>query len=141
MMEKKLKLEVITPYGELINEEVDEVHTTGAEGDFGVFPGHCAFMTALRIGSLSYKKDGQTQYVFINRGYCEVLNDRVLVLVGSAERVEEIDVERAKAALARAEERLRRAAAGEVDIDHARAQAALERATIRIQLATKLIPR
>ena len=140
-MDNKLNLEVITPYGEVINEEVDEVYTTGVEGDFGVFPGHCAFMTALRIGSLSYKKDGQMHYLFINRGYCEVLNDRVLVLVGSAERIEEIDVERAKAALARAEERLRRVQAGETDIDLARAQAALERATIRIQLATKLIPR
>lgn len=77
----------------------------------------------------------------MNKGYCEVLNDRVLVLVGSAERIEEIDVERAKAAMARAEERIRRAQAGETDIDLARAQAALERATIRIQLATKLIPR
>ncbi|MCS7214711.1 MAG: F0F1 ATP synthase subunit epsilon [Thermodesulfovibrio sp.] len=140
-MENKLKLEVITPYGEVLNEEVDEVYTTGAEGDFGVFPGHCAFMTAIRIGSLSYKKNGQMNYLFVNRGYCEVLNDRVLVLVGSAERVEEIDIERAKAALARAEERIRRAEAGEPDIDYARAQAALERATIRIQLATKLIPK
>jgi|YNPMSStandDraft_1061717.scaffolds.fasta_scaffold01233_12 F-type H+-transporting ATPase subunit epsilon len=140
-MADKLKLEVITPYGELINEEVDEVYTTGAEGDFGVFPGHCAFMTALRVGSLSYKKQGQMHYLFINRGYCEVLNDRVLILVGSAEKVEEIDIERAKAALARAEERIRKAQAGETDIDMARAQAALERATIRIQLATKLIPR
>ena len=138
-MDNKLKLEVITPYGELINEEVDEVYATGAEGDFGVFPGHCAFMTALRIGSLSYKKDGQTHYIFINRGYCEVLNDRVLVLVGSAERIEEIDIERAKAALARAEERLRRAQAGEPDIDVERAQAALLRATTRIQLATRLV--
>ncbi|MGB9710391.1 MAG: F0F1 ATP synthase subunit epsilon [Thermodesulfovibrio sp.] len=140
-MADKLKLEVITPYGEVVNEEVDEVYTTGAEGDFGVLPGHCPFMTAIRIGSLSYKKDGQMHYLFVNRGYCEVLNDRVLVLVGSAERVEEIDIERAKAALARAEERIRKAQAGETDIDLARAQAALERATIRIQLATKLIPR
>lgn len=140
-MADKLKLEVITPYGEVINEEVDEVYATGAEGDFGVMPGHCPFMTAIRIGSLSYKKDGQMHYLFVNRGYCEVLNDRVLVLVGSAERVEEIDIERAKRALARAEERIRRAQAGETDIDLARAQAALERATIRIQLATKLIPR
>ncbi|MEN2993858.1 MAG: F0F1 ATP synthase subunit epsilon [Thermodesulfovibrio sp.] len=140
-MQNKLKLEVITPYGEVINEEVDEVYTTGAEGDFGVLPGHCPFMTAIRIGSLSYKKDGQMHYLFVNRGYCEVLNDRVLVLVGSAERVEDIDIERAKAALARAEERIRRAQAGDTDIDYARAQAALERATIRIQLATKFIPR
>lgn len=55
-MENKLKLEVITPYGELINEDVDEVYTTGAEGDFGVLPGHCPFLTAIRIGSLSYKR-------------------------------------------------------------------------------------
>lgn len=139
-MENKLKLEVITPYGEVINEEVDEVYATGAEGDFGVFPGHCAFMTALKIGILTYKKGNETNYVFINRGYAEVLNDRVLILVGSAEKAEEIDVERAKAAKERAEERLKRAEKGE-EIDAARAQAALERATIRIQLATKLIPK
>ncbi|MEN2985337.1 MAG: ATP synthase delta/epsilon chain alpha-helix domain-containing protein, partial [Thermodesulfovibrionaceae bacterium] len=66
---------------------------------------------------------------------------RVLILVGSAEKAEEIDVERAMAAKARAEERLRRAAEGATDIDFARAQAALERATIRIQIATKLIPK
>jgi len=139
-MENKLKLEVITPYGEVINEEVDEVYATGAEGDFGVFPGHCAFMTALKIGILTYKKGNETNYAFINRGYAEVLNDRVLILVGSAEKAEEIDVERAKAARERAEERLKRAEKGE-EIDAARAQAALERATIRIQLATKFIPK
>lgn len=140
-MEGKLKLEVITPYGEVINEEVDEVYATGAEGDFGVLPGHCAFMTAIKIGLLTYKKDNETHNAFINRGYAEVLNNRVLVLVGSAEKAEEIDVERAKAAMARAQERLRRAAEGAVDIDFARAQAALERATMRIQISTKLLPR
>lgn len=139
-MENKLKLEVITPYGEVINEEVDEVYATGAEGDFGVLPGHCPFMTAIRIGVLTYKKGNETHYAFINRGYAEVLNDRVLLLVGSAEKAEDIDLARAQAAKARAEERLQRAAAGE-DIDFARAQAALERATIRIQIATKLVPR
>lgn len=135
-----VKLEVITPYGEVINEEVDEVYATGAEGDFGVLGGHFPFMTAIKTGVLTYKKGNETRYAFINRGYAEVLNDRVLLLVGSAEKAEEIDLERAKAALARAEERLRRAAAGE-EIDFARAQAALERATTRIQIATKLVPR
>lgn len=135
-----IKLEVITPYGEVINEEVDEVYATGAEGDFGVLTGHFPFMTAIKTGVLTYKKGNETRYAFINRGYAEVLNDRVLLLVGSAEKAEEIDLERAKAALARAEERLRRAAAGE-EIDFARAQAALERATTRIQIATKLVPR
>lgn len=140
-MENKLKLEVITPYGEVISEEVDEVYAPGAEGDFGVLPGHCPFMTALKIGVLTYKKGNETYYAFVNRGYAEVLNDRVLILVGSAEKAEQIDVERAMAAKARAEERLRKAAEGATDIDFARAQAALERATIRIQIATKLIPR
>lgn len=135
-----VKLEVITPYGEIINEEVDEVYATGAEGDFGVLAGHFPFMTAIKTGILTYKKGNETRYAFINRGYAEVLNDRVLLLVGSAEKAEEIDLERAKAALARAEERLRRAAVGE-EIDFARAQAALERATTRIQIATRFIPR
>ncbi len=136
-MENKLRLEIVTPYGQILGEDVDEISTSGSEGDFGVFPGHVNFITMLKIGMLSYRKGNDTKYVFINSGYAEVGPDKVTILADSAEVSEEIDVERAKAAMKRAEERLRQ----QEKIDIARATAALERATIRVQLAEKHVAR
>jgi F-type H+-transporting ATPase subunit epsilon len=136
-MENKLRLEIVTPYGLVLSDDVNEITATGTEGEFGVLPGHVPFVTTLKIGMLTLKKDNKTEYVFVNSGYAEVLPDKVVILADSAERAEDIDVERAKAAMKRAEERLRQAE----KIDFARAMAALERATVRIQIAEKKIPR
>ncbi len=132
-MTNKLILEIVTPYGQVLSEEVDEVSASGTEGDFGVLAGHVPFITTLKIGILSYKKGNETVYVFVNSGYAEVTGEKVIVLADSAEKATDIDVERAKAAMQRAEERLKKAE----DIDFARATASLERATIRIQIATR----
>ncbi|HTZ17071.1 MAG TPA: F0F1 ATP synthase subunit epsilon [Dissulfurispiraceae bacterium] len=136
-MENKLRLEIVTPYGQILGEDVDEISTSGSEGDFGVFPGHVNFITTLKIGMLSYRQGNDTKYVFINSGYAEVGPDKVTILADSAEMSEGIDAERAKAAMKRAEERLRQ----QDKIDIARATSALERATIRVQLAEKRIAR
>ena len=132
-MENKLRLEIVTPYGQILSEDVDEVSTSGTEGDFGVLPGHIPFITTLKIGMLTYKKGNDIGYVFINSGYAEVSADKVIVLADSAEKSEDIDVERAKAAIQRAEERLKKAE----EVDFARATTSLERATIRTQLVQK----
>ncbi|NOZ25439.1 MAG: F0F1 ATP synthase subunit epsilon [Nitrospirae bacterium] len=132
-MADKLTLEIVSPYGPVLKEEVDEVVATGSEGEFGVLPGHVPFVTTLKIGMLVCKKGGTVSYVFVNSGYAEVSDDRVLILADSAERAEDIDVERARNAMRRAEERLRK----QEQIDFARAQAALDRAMIRVQLAEK----
>ncbi|MCC6346276.1 MAG: F0F1 ATP synthase subunit epsilon, partial [Nitrospirales bacterium] len=104
-----------------------------SEGEFGVLPGHVPFITTLTIGTLILRKEGKISYVFVNSGYAEVTSDRVVVLADSAERAEEIDLERAMTAKKRAEERLKQAE----KVDFVRAQAAVERATIRIQIAGK----
>ena len=132
-MENKLKLEIVTPYGLILGDEVDEVTAAGSEGEFGVLPGHVHFITTLKIGMLNYKKGNEVRYVFVNSGYAEVGPDKVTVLADSAEKSEDIDVERAKAAMKRAEERLKKME----EIDFARAESALERAAIRTQLAEK----
>ena len=136
-MENKLRLEIVTPYGLILGEDVDEISTSGSEGDFGVLPGHVNFITTLKIGMLSFRKGNETKFVFINSGYAEVGPDKVTILADSAEISDEIDVERAKAAMKRAEERLKQ----QDKIDVARATAALEKATIRVQLAEKNIAR
>ncbi len=134
-MESKLKLEIVTPYGLILSEDVDEVTCTGSEGDFGVLPGHVPFFTTLKIGMLAYKKGSAIKYVFVNWGYAEVGPDRVMILADSAEKSEDIDVERAKAAMKRAEERLKKAE----DFDFARTSSSLERAVARVQVAEKKV--
>jgi F-type H+-transporting ATPase subunit epsilon len=136
-MENKIKLEIVTPYGLIFGEDVDEITASGTEGEFGVLPGHIPFIATLKIGILTYKKGSNTGYIFVNSGYAEVLPNKVIVLADSAEKAEDIDVERALAAKKRAEERLKEAE----KIDFNRAAASLERASIRIQLAGKRIPR
>ena len=132
-MENSLRLEIVTPYGLIFNGDVDEITATGSEGEFGVLPGHAPFITTLKTGMLACKAGNETMVFFVSGGYAEVANDKVTILADSAERSEEIDVERAKAALKRAEERLKQAE----KIDFTRAMASLERATIRVQLAEK----
>jgi F-type H+-transporting ATPase subunit epsilon len=131
-MAEKLTLDIVTPYGHIFTDEVDEVVASGSEGEFGVLPNHIPFLTTLKIGMLTYKKGSETGYFFVNWGYAEVGPDKVIILADSAERSEDIDVERARA-MKRAEERLKQ---GE-KIDHARATAALERAMTRVQIAEK----
>jgi F-type H+-transporting ATPase subunit epsilon len=132
-MDDKIRLDVVTPYGLVLSEDVDELTATGSEGEFGVLPGHAPFITTLTIGMLVIKKGGKTEYVFVSSGYAEVTFDKVVVLADSAERAEDIDIDRAVKARERAEERLRQAE----KIDFGRATAAIERATIRIQTAEK----
>ena len=132
-MENKIMLEVVSPYGLIVSEEVDEVTAAGSEGEFGVLPGHAPFVTTLKVGMLTYKKGNEVKYVFVNSGYAGVGPKRIFVLADSAEKSEDIDVERAKAAMKRAEERLKKVE----DIDFARAESAVERASARVQIAER----
>src|SRR5919109_2676249 len=134
-MAEKLKVELVTPYKKVLSEEVDEITVTGSLGEFGVLPGHAPFLTSLKIGDLAYKKDGAVQHLALNWGYLEVKDDKAIVLVETAERADEIDMERAKAALGRAEEALKKLTAE--DKDYRVMEAALERASIRMQVAAK----
>ena len=84
---------------------------------------------------LRYKDKGGTErIVFINSGFAEVLPTKVTVLAESADRRRDIDVERARAAMKRAEQRMAEARTKE-EIDARRAQAALQRAVARVKIA------
>jgi len=130
MAEGKILLEIVTPQGLVFSEEVDEVTAAGSEGEFGVLPGHVPFVTTLKIGILTCKKGNESRFFFVNWGYAEVGHEKVMILADSAEKSEEIDLERAIAARKRAEERLKHAE----NVDFARAESALERAVTRAQL-------
>lgn len=98
-----LSLEIITPEKTIVKDEVDVVEATGAEGEFGIMPGHTQFLTTLKIGEIRYKKGSETVYLASSGGFAEVVEDKVTLLVDTAERAPDIDVERAKKAMERAE--------------------------------------
>jgi F-type H+-transporting ATPase subunit epsilon len=132
-MAENIRLEVVTPIKSVVSENAQIVMAPGTMGEFGVLSGHTPFMTTLKVGALKYKDEsGSERFVFVSGGFAEALPDRVTVLAESAERRKDIDVQRAKAAAERAEQRLQ---ASDEDIDFVRAKAALLRAISRLQLA------
>jgi len=134
-MAENIRLEVVTPGKEVVNELAQIVMAPGSSGEFGVLSGHTPFMTSLKTGAIHYRDEsGKDRYVFVSGGFAEALPDKVTVLAESAEKIEDIDPERAKEAMRRAEERLAEGRTKE-KVDIARAKAALERAVVRIKIA------
>jgi F-type H+-transporting ATPase subunit epsilon len=128
-----IELIIVTPQRQLLREKVASVQLPGASGELGILPGHAPLITELGNGELSYQKSGggEPAVLAVLSGFAEVLPDRVTVLAETAERPEEIDVVRAKEALARAEARLK---STDVDVDWDRATVALQRALVRIKV-------
>jgi F-type H+-transporting ATPase subunit epsilon len=127
-------LEIVTPDRALVTAEVDEVQLPGAEGYFGVLPGHTPLLATLQAGEMWYRVGPETRYLAVSSGFVEVLPDRVTVLALGAERAEDIDVPRAEAARQRAEALLARSQA---DVDVERARTALKKSLVRLQVAAR----
>ncbi len=135
MLPEAIELVIVTPQRQLLREKVASVQLPGASGELGILPGHAPLITELGNGELSYRSaSGAEPVVFaVLSGFAEVLPERVTVLAETAERPEEIDVDRAKQALERAEKRLK---STDADVDWDRATVALQRALVRIQVGT-----
>src|SRR5215472_6444099 len=129
----QIQLEVVTPERELVHESTLSVSVPAKNGYLGILPGHAPLLSELQPGELIYTEDHMTHRLSVSWGFIEVLPARVIVLAQTAERAEEIDVERAERARERAEDRLRNVMA--TDIDFERARAALMRALARLQAA------
>ena len=133
-MAENIKLEVVTPEKYVVSEDAQIVMAPGSLGEFGVLSGHTPFLTSLKVGRLHYKDtSGQERELFVSGGFAEALPDRVTVLAESAERRSEIDIDRAKASLERAQKRLAEEKAENMNFE--RARAAMYRALERIKLA------
>jgi F-type H+-transporting ATPase subunit epsilon len=136
LLPTELRLDIVTPDRLVAHDAVSAVTIPGKNGYLGILPGHAPLLTELVPGELVYMRDGIKHLVVVNWGFAEVLPSRVIVLVQSAERAEEIDVERAERAKKRAEERLKRFSDPQVDL--ARAQQAFRRAVARLETARPL---
>jgi F-type H+-transporting ATPase subunit epsilon len=132
--ENTIDLIIVTPERSVVHEEVDELEIPGADGYFGVLPGHAPLFSELKVGEVAYRKGDRWFFLAVAWGFVEVLPHQVRILAETAERAHEIDVERAMRAKQRAEELIAR---GGEDVDYNLALVALERALVRIQVGRK----
>ena len=135
MAENKLKISIVTPERLVLNEEVDQVNAPGVEGDLGILYDHAPLLTTMRAGRFSYEllgeKGRETINMIVSGGYLEVTDNRVIVLAETVEFLDEIDKERAKNSLVKAEEAL--ANTDLSDDEFADAQDRLFRAIARLE--------
>lgn len=129
-----IQLEIVTPEQRIYSGSVDSVKVPGTEGSFGVLPRHVPMLAGVAVGAISFKEPGGgDQYASTSGGFVEVDGQSVTVLAETAELAGQIDVDRARAARQRAEDRLNRA--HEEDVDRIRAEASFSRALNRLKLA------
>ena len=128
-----LHVEIVTPFGVSYQADVESCHIPGALGQFHVLKNHAAMLSLVNIGPIKIKeKTGSTKFLATSGGFCEIDKNEVRIIVESAELSDKINVDRAKEARDRAEKRLEQKLD---DIDLDRAQLALARAFNRLKVA------
>ena len=133
-MPDTFQLEIVTPEKLVVKDVAQEMQIPGKNGYLGILPGHAPLITELAVGEITYRNNGATHYLSVAWGFAEVLPDKVTILAETAERAEEINVQRAEEAKKRAEDRLKSA---NPETDFTRAQNALKRAEARLEVAEK----
>jgi F-type H+-transporting ATPase subunit epsilon len=133
-MAELLQLEVVTPERLLVREEVNLVQLPARNGYLGILPGHAALVAELGTGFMYFEAGGRRWYLAVHDGFLEVLENRVRVLANAAERAEEIDVERARQEMKKAQEQVFNASLG---VDPAFALAEMASAKARLDAAAQ----
>ena len=135
MLNRSFHLEIRTPEQLIYEGDVTSINAPGVEGNFQILAGHIPFLTALEVGEIRVRESETPQLMATSGGVFEVLRTGVTALVETAEWASEIDVERAAAALDRAQSQL---TANAPDLNRPRAEAALARAQNRVKVASNL---
>jgi F-type H+-transporting ATPase subunit epsilon len=133
-MADTFQLEIVTPEKKVVDTAAEEIQIPGKNGYLGILPGHAPLITELSVGEINYRENGTEQKLAVAWGFAEVLPYKVTILAETAEHPSEIDVDRARQAKQRAEQRL---TSGDSSVDVDRALDALHRAETRMEIAGK----
>ncbi len=126
------KVEIVTPDRIFYTGEADFIEFTAADGEIGIYRDHIPLTTVLVPGVVTIHNGEEEKQAAVHAGFAEILGDKVTLLAEVAEWPDEIDVDRAEAAKARAEARLNNHTE---ELDVKRAEYALRKALIRIDVA------
>ncbi len=133
-MAETFQVEIVTPEKLVVKDSAEEMQIPGKNGYLGILPGHAPLITELAVGEICYRNGGNTQHLAVAWGFAEVLPDRVTILAETAERPEEIDIQRAEQAKQHAEQELKD---GKTEADFTRAESDLQRAETRLEVGGK----
>ncbi len=128
------QLDIVSAERHVSSDQVDLLVAPGVEGEMAILPSHAPLLTVLKPGEIRVVKDGENNFIAVSGGFMEVMPEKVTILADTAERLDEIDIERAEAALKAAQERI---ASAPVDMDLHRALASLRRSQARIKVARR----
>jgi F-type H+-transporting ATPase subunit epsilon len=134
LMPDTFQLEIVTPEKKVVDTAATEAQIPGKNGYLGVLPGHAPLITELAVGEVTFRVGAEEQRLAVAWGFAEVLPDRVTILAETAERPSEIDVDRARKAKERAEQRL---TSDDTNVDVERSLNALHKAETRLEVAGK----
>jgi len=134
LMADSFQLEIVTPEKRVVDTAATEAQIPGKNGYLGILPGHAPLITELAVGEITFSSGAEEQRFAVAWGFAEVLPDKVTILAETAERPSEIDVERARKAKERAEQRL---ASGDPNVDVERSLDSLHKAETRLEVAGK----
>ena len=132
-MAEVFQLEIVTPEKKVVDTAAEEIQIPGKNGYIGILPGHAPLITELSVGEIVYRENSTDKRLAVAWGFAEILPNKVTILAETAERPSEIDVERARKAKERAEQRL---TSGDTSVDVNRALDALNRAQARLDVAS-----
>ncbi|HUA14404.1 MAG TPA: F0F1 ATP synthase subunit epsilon [Verrucomicrobiae bacterium] len=133
-MADTFQLEIVTPEKKVVETAAEEVQIPGKNGYLGILPGHAPLIAELAVGEITYRENSAEQRLAVAWGFAEVLPDKVTILAETAEKPSDIDIDRARKAKQRAEQRL---SSGDSTVDVQRALDALHRAETRLEVASK----
>jgi len=132
----ELELDIISPEKKVYSGKIKSVTIPGTKGNFQVLYNHAPLISTIEIGIIKLVLTNDSTLVFTTSGgSAEVVSNKVLILADTVEPVESIDIERAKKAKERAEDRLKKREGIVVDVD--RARIALARSLNRINASEK----
>ncbi len=130
-----MKIEIVTPYQNIASDEADEVYAVGPKGEFGVLPGHAHYVTPLTTGRLYYRKGGKRLAFVVEGGFLEVFEEKVIVMADRVERLEDIDLAKAKQELEKVEKQLSQGTLEPEQYDRLQRERLVEQA--RVQAASE----
>ena len=128
-MANTFQLEIITPTQIFTEGQVSYVRAESPDGQFGIMVKHTPATIALGIGEIKVVKDGKETFYATNGGFADIQKESVLLLVETAEKISDIDKDRAESARQRAQERLQNK-----EMDRARTQTAIAKAKNRLKV-------
>ena len=131
---KFVNLEILTPFGIYLKDKVDLINIPSSKSVLGILPNHAPLVADILLGSIEIISNNKREYYATTGGVIYVKKDKVVLLVDTIEKGDEIDLARAIASKNRAEDRL---SSSDANIDIKRARASLARAINRIKIKEK----